>query len=278
MHIHDKMRLLFEDMNRQAETAGKESVLTPHERKTLIDAARTAGEITEIRRVHELHSTAMFISIDMEITELHFYLSISQLEKTLMGIVLKGTTEDIVGEMIYDLACQDSKTALEIDNKSKELRIKYKVDSVLFKGFDFFNPLSNDKINSVEFNSNVLEPNQDIQKTFIISFTHAKKLKKKLYEMSYILKKSPIDFLRGWTKNLIKDSEKLLSLFVNLDSTLKPLRIYRDYGLAFSKNANLVEPKFFEVIQNIGKHLELSTEEQETLEAKIDKSQKEDLY
>lgn len=278
MHIKDKMRLLFEDMNRQAETLGKESILTPQERKAITDDARKTGEITEIRRVNELYRTAMFISIDMEITNLCLCLAISHLEKILMGIVLKGATEDIIGEMIYDLARQDNKTSIEIDNKIKELRIKYKVDSVLFRGFDFFNPPPNDNISSVVLNGNVPEPNQDIQKTFIISYTHAKKLKKKLYEMAYVLKKSPIDFLRGWTKNLIKDSEELLTLFVTLDSTLKPLRIYRDFGQTFSKNTDQVEPKFFEVIQNIVKHIELSTEEQEKLEAEIDKSQKEDLY
>src|SRR3989344_3827269 len=101
MNIKDKMRLLFEDMNRQSETAGKESVLTPQERKAIVDDARITGEITEIRRVNELYRAAMFISIDMEITELCLYLSISQLEKILMGIILKGAAEEIIDEMIF---------------------------------------------------------------------------------------------------------------------------------------------------------------------------------
>ena len=236
MNIKDKMKLLFEDMNRQAETLGKESILTPQERKAITDDARKTGEITEIRRVNELYRTATFISIDMEITNLCLCLSISQLEKTLMGIVLKGAAEDIIGEMIYDLARQNDQLPDEIESKSQELRKKYRVDSLLFIGFDFFNPPANDQnIDSTEFKNSILEPNQNVQKTFMITCTHAKKLKKKLYELSYVLKKAPIDFLPKRTKNLVKYSEELLTLFITLDDSLKPLRIYRDFGTTFTK-------------------------------------------
>jgi hypothetical protein len=278
MSVKDKMRLLFQDMNRQAETAGKESVLTPQERKAIVDDARNTGEIIQIRKVNELYLAAMFISIDMEITQLQLLLSMGQLEKTLTGIILKGATEEIIGEMVYDLASQDENTPTELENKIKELRIKYKVDNILFKGFDFFNPIEdNEGASLTEFDTNVLVPNQNIQKSFINSFYLAKKLKRKLYEMSYVLGKTPIDFLLSSTKDLIKDSEELLIYFTNLNETFKPLRIYRDFGQEFSKNTNLVEPKFFEIIQDIEKNLELSIEDKEKLESSIDKSLNEDL-
>lgn len=275
MNIRDKMRLLFEDMNRQAETAGKEFVLTPQERKAIVDDARITGEITELRRVNELYRTSTFISIDMEITELFLYLSISQLEKTLIGILLKGATEDIIGEMIYDLVRQQGVPSEEINKQMNELRVKYKVDNVLFRGFDlFFQGTANI---SLDVTSEFLQPNPDIQKSFIAAFRHAKKLKKKLYEMAYVIKKSPIDFLPESTKKLIKDSEDLLSLFTNLDSSLKPFRIYRDFGMEISKNTQLSVPQFFEIIQDISKSIDLADNEKVSLEAEIDKSLNEEL-
>lgn len=278
MHIKDKMKLLFEDMNRQAETAGKESILTPQERDAIIADARKTGEITEIRRINELYKTVMLVSIDMEIVQLGLYLAISHLEKTLMGVMLKGTTEEIINQMIFDFVSQEKKTVTEIDKKVNELRIKYRVDSVLFKGFDFFNPpLENNSFFSSDLKSAVREPNLDIQKSFIVSLYHARKLKKKLYEISYVLKKAPIDFLPESTKKLIKESQELLSIFTNLDSSLRPLRIYRDFGLLLSNNAKPSEPKFFEIIQDINKSVELNTEEKEILEVGIDRSLKEDL-
>jgi hypothetical protein len=278
MNIKDKLKLLFEDMNCQAETLGKESILTAQERKAIIDDARNTGEIIEIRRVYRLSREAIFISIDMEISELLLFLSISHLEKTLMGIVLKGASEDIIGHIIYDLARQNGNNTVEIDAEVKNLYEKYKVDSVLFKGFDFFNPPENtDNGIPKEENDYIFEPNRDIQKAFMASFSHAKKLKTKLSAMDYILKKSPIDFLLESTRSLIKESEDVLSLFVNLDSTLKPMRVYRDYGLRITKSKDPDTLTFFEKIQDIGKQIEMSEEDRKALESMIDRSLTEDL-
>ena len=140
MHIRDKMKLLFEDMNRQAETQGKESILTPQERDAIVDDARKSGEMKEIRRVNELYRTAMFLDLDIEIAERNLLLAICQLEKTLMGVVLKGATEDVVSEIFYDIANQNTKSSADVETSVSELRKKYKIDSVILKGFDLFNP------------------------------------------------------------------------------------------------------------------------------------------
>ena len=106
----------------------------------------------------------------------------------------------------------------------------------------------------------------------------AKKLKAKLYEMSYVTGKAPIDFLPASIKQLIKNSEELIAMFCNLDESLRLLRVYRDYTADFTANATLVEPKFLETIQDIPTNLELSTEEKDALDKKIDDSLKDDVY
>lgn len=273
MHIKDKMRLLFEDMNRQAETDGKESVLTSQERDAILADARKNNEMNVIRRVNELYLAATYIGLDMELTEMTLYLSISCLERILMGVVLKSTAEEIVGEIIYDMARQSSNNPDEIDKQNQELRVKYKVDSVLFKGFDFFNPPEGDESsNSSDKEVPVIGPNEDVQKFFMLSYQHARKLKKKLYEMEYVIKQAPIDFLPGYNKKLIEDSEELLSLFVSLDSSLRPLRLYRDYGSVFITDNNLAEPDFLAIVKDVNKSLELTDGEKSELEGKIEKS------
>lgn len=269
MHIKDKMRLLFEDINLQSETSGKESVLTPQERKSIIEDARRTGEIKEISRVHELYKTAMFVTIDVEIAYLRLCLTITQLEKTLIGIISKDSAEDIISEIIYDLARQDYQVANEIENKTQELRQKYRVDKIIFQNFDFFIPSADGQ---------TLEPNHTIQTTFMLAFHYAKRLKQKLYELSYVQQKAPIDFLPTSTKDLTKNAEELLQVFSTLDESLKTLRVYRDYGSIFAQGAALVEPKFLEVIQEIDKQIELSEADKNNLGEKIDKTISENLY
>ena len=278
MNIHDKMKLLFEDSNKQAETDGKEHILTAQERDAIVEDARKSGEIREIRRVNELYLLSNFISIDVEIAQLVFLLSITSLEKSLMGIMLKGAAEEIIGEMIYDLAKQGNAKPSNIDMKSEELRKKYRVDSVLFKGFDFFDaPIEDDSSFPVGLKNDNLQPNPDIQRFFIVSYMHAKKLKKKLFEMEYVIKKAPIDFLPQRHKDLIIESEEVLLSFTNLDHTLRPLRIYKDYGEAFINMAKLSNPEFIDIIKNLPTKLELTDDDKEELEVRIDKHMSENL-
>lgn len=259
MGVNDKMRLLFQDSNRQAETSGKESVLTPQERKVIIEDAQNTGEIREIIKVHKLYIMATFIEIDLEIALLNLQLMITNIEKILIRILYKGELEDITGKISYHTSKE---------SKIQEVIEKCLTDNVLLKDSNFFNPTEN---------NNILEPNQDIQKVFMIAFQHAKKLKNKLHDMFYVTSKAPIDFLAEYTKKTIKESEEVLATFTNLDSTLKPLGIYRDFGQVFSNSTNLIEPHFLEVIKDLEKNLELSLEDKKALESTIDKSLNEDL-
>lgn len=278
MNIRDKMKLLFEDSNKQAETDGKEHILTAQERDAIIEDARKSGEIREIRRVNELYRHSNFISIELEIYNLSFLLSITSLEKSLMGIVLKGACEEIIGEMIHDLVKQDGTSQSEFEMKSDELRKKYRVDSALFKGFDFFDSnIEDDSHMPDEYKNNNLQPNPDLQRYFILSYKHAMKIVRKLFEKDYVVAKAPIDFLATQSKDLIKESEELLSLFNNLDQTLRPLRIYRDYAEQFFDISKIKNSEFIELIQNLPTKLILSDKEKDDLRAKIDTSLKQDL-
>ena len=271
MNLNDKMKLLFEDTNHTAVSQDNESLLTPQERDSIIEDARRNGELREIRRVNELYILSNYIAIDIELSQFSLLLSLSYLEKILMGIILKGAADEMIGEILYDLAKKDEISGEKtIDKKMDELRMKYKVDSILFKGFDFFNALN-------EENQEKVEPNNKIQQAFMVSFRHAKILKKKLFDMEYVLKKSPIDFLPKRNKEIIQQSEELLTLFINLDSTLKSLRIYRDFGDKIIGEVQITDPEFLTTIKNIGKTLELSDQDKEQLQIQIDKHLGKDL-
>jgi len=263
MNLNDKMKLLFEDSNKQAETNGKESILTPQERDSIITDARRNDQIREIRRVNELYYLSNLIVIDLDVTYLTLLLAITSLEKQLMGIMLKGATEDIINEMIYDVVRENDDKTKNIEEKSEGLRRKYKIDDVLFKGFDFFE-LSN------EGENNPL-PNNRLELLFMQTFEHARKLKKKIFEIEYVIQKSPIDFSPEYNKNLINDCKELLNSFINLDQTLRPFRIYKDYGKAFINLAKLKDPLFLNTVGDLPNKIELTDIEKQELKDDIDK-------
>jgi len=263
MNLRDKMKLLFEDSNKQAETNGKEFILTPQERDSIIADARRNDQIRELRKVNELYYLSNLIVIDLDIVYLTLLLSITSLEKQLMGIMLKGATEDIVHEMIYDMTKGNNDKTKNYEEKSEELRKKYKIDDVLFKGFDFFE-LSSETENN-------LFPNTHLESLFMQAFKHAKKIKKKLFEIEYVLQKSPIDFSPKYNKDLITNSKELLNLFINLDQTLRPFRIYKDYGKAFIDLAKLKDPLFLDTVNNLPNKIELTDPEKKELMDDIDK-------
>jgi len=263
MHLRDKMKLLFEDSNKQAETNGKESILTPQERDSIIMDARRNDQIRELRKVSELYYLSNLIIIDLDIAYLTLLLAITSLEKQLIGIILKGATEDIVNEMIYDMIKENNDKTKNCEVKSEELRKKYKINDVLFKGFDFFELSS-------ETENNLL-PNTHLESLFMQAFKHAKKIKKKLFEIDYVFQKSPIDFSPKYNKDLITNSKELLNLFINLDQTLRPFRIYKDYGKAFIDLAKLKDPLFIDTINNLPNKIELTDPEKQELMDDIDK-------
>ncbi|HLL60221.1 MAG TPA: hypothetical protein VK338_00745 [Candidatus Nitrosocosmicus sp.] len=268
MHILDKMKLLFEDTNRQAETDGKESVLTPQEREAIITDARKNGEINEIRRVHEFYVASTYIGIDMEMTELSLHLAMSYLERILLGMLLKSEAEEIVSGILYDLvSSQGKKSDNEFEKEIKELREKYRVDRTLFKGFEFFTPTS-------DSDTKTHTPNAYIQQFFMMSFPHARQLKKKLFMMEYIKSQVPIDFLSSSNKKLIDDCNELITTFTSLDSSLNPLRIYCDYGHRIAKG---VDSDFLSTIRDLKEKLELTDVEKDLLKAQIDKRVRDNL-
>ena len=69
MNLNDKMKLLFEDTNHTAVSQGKETLLTPQERDSIIEDARRNDELREIRRVNELYILSNYIVIDIELSQ-----------------------------------------------------------------------------------------------------------------------------------------------------------------------------------------------------------------
>jgi hypothetical protein len=249
MHIHDKLRLLFADLNKQSETEGKEIILTTQEKDAILNDARTRGEYREIRRVMEFFKTCTFMVIDLEISQLAALLAIATLEKILMGIMLKGATEEIIDRMIYDWSGGKAEVI-------GELKSKYKINHVLMKGFDYFISSS--------------ESNKELEEYFILTHHHISKLRRKLFEIDFVINKSPVNFLSRYNQNIIEESNSLVQLFINLDAPLKPLKIYKDFGYALTDNFTFRETEFHKLIENISESTDLSDEEKQNLMLRID--------
>jgi hypothetical protein len=256
MHINDKLRLLFADLNKQSETESREIILTPQEKDALLDDAKKRGEYREIRRVMNLFKTCTLMLIDLEIIHLSTLLVITTLEKILIGIILKGVTEEIVDQMIHDWSAGETKAV-------EKLRSKYKIDHVLMKGFDYF--------------SETREVNKDLEKYFLISCKYIRRLNKKLYEIDYVTNKSPVEFLSDYSRNLINESRNLINLFIRLDAPLKFLRIYRDYGTVLTNNLNFNNSEFYKTIKNLDNNLRMDESEKQKIMAEVDRDLKKEL-
>lgn len=267
MNIVDKMRLLFEDLNAEAE--GSQTVLTPKEREALISDARKRGEMHVIRKTNRLYMLSNYACIEIDRRQLLLLLALSDLNKILMGVVLKGGVEEIVGQIVYDLAKKESDNKEKLDQKIKEIEKRYKIETVIYKGFDLFS--------SDDQDPNTLHPNDCIQDGFKKAVKLAKNLKLKLYELEYILTKTEIDFMPKQNKELVVQCDELIEAFTNLNDTLRTLRIYRDHGDTLTGKVHISDAEFLSMIKDIKFAIQLTEVEKDKVKSDIDTAADENL-
>lgn len=267
MNIVDKMKLLFEDFNAEAE--GSQLVLTPKEREAIINDARKRGELHVIRKTNRLYMLSNYACIEIDRCQLLLLLALADLDKILMGVALKGGIEEIIGQIIYDLAKKESTKEEILDQKIKDIEERYSIDSVIYKGFELFS--SDDQDPSTN------HPNDRIQEGFKRAVKHAKNLMLKLFELEYILSKTQIDFMPKMNKELITQCKELIDSFVNLNDTLRTLRIYRDHGDELTGKLQISDAEFLTVIKDINFGIQPSEAEKIKVKSDIDTTANENL-
>ncbi len=267
MSLQDKAKLLFADRNKKADTAGLERLLTPEEEEAIIKDAQKNNQIAELNRLSRLFNVASLLTLDIQTAYLSFSSALWKLHGIIMAMSVKSRADDIIGQMIYDLATSKEKDEKKRDELSKELEKKYR-NTEVFKMYDHFTPaysLDEPKVKTAP------EPNIYLQLTFINAVERLKDFRRIIYQLNYVVKLAGIDFLGDKEKKKIKEYEKELEDFIKLDGLLGVIRLYRAFAdKKLMRTANLTQPTFLDVIKDIEKAIQLTHEEIQKAEAQIE--------
>lgn len=113
MSLQDKAKLLFADINRQAETSGLERILTPEEEDAIWKDAQKHNQTDELHRLNNLYLLANLLLGDIQTAYLNFRIA----NMGLIGSVVMMSLLNSLREIISNVA--------KTENEKKELEKKY---------------------------------------------------------------------------------------------------------------------------------------------------------
>jgi len=301
MRVEDKAKLLFADRNKRAETSGHEGFLTPDEEKALIKDAQDLHQISELNRLNRLFNIASLLLLDIQTAYLHFVIAIGKVDMILTGITLTGSLRDATDHMIYDLAVQgytskqlkekgvtksgskgqrgdksrlkmeEEKFQKEIDQKARELRKKYGVGDKLVNVYDHFSPSLRAESYFSEKTKTESEPNQPLQKFFMLAVKRVKDFRKQVYQGDYVVELARMELLSEKEKESLKGFNEEIDKFVSLKGIYRQVKLYEalaDRGMI--RTTKLSEPRFLKTVKNMKKATQLTEGEKEKAEVEID--------
>lgn len=268
MSPQDKIKLLLADTEKRAETSGKEYILTPQEQNAIIEDARRNNEMGILRKAHSYYQISHYILMDLDVSYLRYLVHYSIVDRQVIGCHIKAEADEIIGQILYDQVKQNSDSDKNKDNALEALYTKYIPKGSILHSFEYFPPADE---------KGLQELNTYIQKGFMDMFRFARSMQKKLYELTYVIEQIGFNFLSDTTKETIERYKKQIEEFTNLDSLLRPLRMFRDFDFENLKNNQMTEPEFFDTIKNLKTKLELSEEEKAESRKTVDKYAQEDL-
>jgi len=282
MSFIDKMKLLLEDINVYAESMGEKNLLTPMEKQAFYDNMQKNRQVSEYNRIYGIYKVVNLMMIDVIINCQALIITMIELNNYLTSGIIKGMFEDTIDEIIYDLASDgyspEDKEKQEIQNlidkKSVELMTKYRVGlSKFIQQFDYFTPsIEHKSYFSTELKNDVLEVNPEIQKLFMEAFIGAKRLSEAIYEVEHSLTMIGFNCLSDRQKEDFQAKKDLLDGFVNLESPLRLLRIYRDNPFKKINITCNAEPLFLETIRDLKTKIKLTDNEIEQAKKAVDKA------
>ncbi len=271
MSIEDKIRLLFADSNKQAETYGDERLLSPDDRESIINEARKNNEIQTLRDTSKIYRYGQFVFIQMETDYLRFQYILSYLERFIIGCMVKLEAEDIVSEILYDFSKLNKSSS---DNDLEKLQEKYWDKNKLLDSFSYFTEV--ETVNG-QVERSLGRPNEILQKSFMATFNFGRVLKIGFFEFQYLRNKVSLNiFAKKQLENMEK-YKKEIGEFVNLNGLLQSLRIFRDYDLKWFDKDTDSESKFFNTIKNLPQAIELTDKEKTIIQNRVDNSLGEEL-
>jgi hypothetical protein len=265
MTLKDKAKLLFADSNHKYETKGEKRLLTPEEEEAIVEDCHKKHQIGELNELVMLSNLTTFAIADVHINMLNFELVMSRINTWVTIIALKGRSNDTIDKILAAVDGEKSKDARYFAKKIEEEREDVEDSFSLF-----CMPGSKYKGQKETL---VAEPNLLIQKMFVRAIDAYKRLKATLYVVDYISEKGGMNFVCKIDQEIIDEANKLLGGFFTLEEGfLGILYVYREsLKVDLIKKKNFTEPRFFELLTDQEKVLQLTDEERGKAEEKVDK-------
>jgi len=279
MRVEDKAKLLFADRNKRAETSDREGLLSPDEKKALIDDAQDLHQIGELNRLNRLFNIASLLLLDGQTAYLHFRIATGKLYMIFTGMALTSSFGDSIDQMIYDLVVQgytdkqleEVKIQKEIDQKAIELRKKYGVGDKLVDMYDHFSPSLRTESYFSEKTKAESEPSLVLQEFFMLAVKRVKDFRKQVYQGDYVVEKARMELLSDKEKESLKSFKKEIDKFVGLKGVLRQVKLYTAFAdRKMIKATKLSEPKFLETIKDMEKAIQLTSKEKEKAKSEIE--------
>lgn len=270
MSLQDKAKILFADIGKRAEGFGR--LLTPGEKQAIVEDAVKNKQMEELNRLKKTYDLGTLLIIEARVAFLNFKLALSVLSAFLIAITIKTTNDNIINQIIYDLAVSKETDEEKTNKLFNELDKKYK-DNKTLNQYDLFTPPLINPDDYLKTSPNMLpEPNIFLQEALMETVNKLKEYKLIRYQLEYVVKNlMGIDFLSDGQKQRLVEHDKVIAGFIGLDEVFAIIKVFSDFEeKAIIRTTSLAEPKFLETIKDINKAVELTEEDKKKTEEYID--------
>ncbi len=268
----DKARLLFANRNLRGDTERKENLIAPSEEEAIIEDARKNNQIAEINKYNQLYNLNIFSMLDLQATFSNFQLAKSRLDIVIVGSMVKGEMDDIIGEIFYHLENQkkkEGKSDNEVNayfNKLEQIEKKYKNKS-LIQSFDHFDPPLINPDEDREKYKKTIQPNKYIQIRFMDVVDSIKDYEKQLYLVDYFNRQAGFNLLSDKQIKSIERYKVEIDEFINLRGVELSLNIYKKFAeKKLMRTTDLHKPLFLKTLNNLKQAIELTNDEIKSVE------------
>lgn len=284
MSAQDKAKILIGDAHTSAESQGKNHLLTSTEKDRLFDLARKQNQIHYLNIVINCYRAVCFILWDLDRAFLMYGIHADDLQRIIQSCFIKGTAEDILREVVYELLTEKYKgkePIVDYEKKIDEEADLIFTNSGFNKGilgsFDYFDPpLREHSYFDPKIGTVFGLPNKYIIEKFMEVISSVITYRKRKYELDLVQQRAKIELLSERQQGEVKGYEDAISEFINLKGLFGAIKIYTKLNVNVPDN-NIEAHDFIGMLGNIESKVKLSEDQKKECEKRVEDALSHDL-
>lgn len=280
MSIKDQARMIIADAHAWAESKGEKSLISYSDKQEIYQQARKKGHTRYLDQVISCFKELQYLLINLEISFYHFANMLVYLEAFIRMVYIKGTAEDAVRKIVYDLL--EQKLNINTDERTKEdenkldeeasniLKNNWFNDAILNKANYFDEPDILDSFFDCKTKPIRLSPNKELIDTFNKTLTLLKEYKKFKKQVDLLIQRIDINLLSVNQEKQIKDYEELVDDFISFKGLFSLMKLYIRLPIQ-PPDDNQLAKEFINNLNNIKTKTDLSEDEITECENEVEK-------